>query len=220
MVATPSSPVQSPLPSKSKSKSTSASTKRVPPKRFPFVRRLQRLRNRTRGQRAIVSLWRAAAVQPRATVDPRRRASRIRVVHFGRAAALPGWVHRLALRTCPQRFVVLVVQRREGDELDDPGCSDRLSVLPRTAGFAGKVLSMSPTDEAAARSTLHALVEALPESDIATARRLLEALAGTAHNDVLSLQDEAAIRAGLESLARGEGIPGADVLERWRRIAP
>jgi hypothetical protein len=70
----------------------------------------------------------------------------------------------------------------------------------------------------AARKELHSLVDALPESDIATAKRLLEALAAT--NDELSEEEDAAIHAGLRSLASGQQVSRTVTFERWRKITP
>lgn len=78
------------------------------------------------------------------------------------------------------------------------------------------------------KERLHQLVDQLPESEVATAARLLEALRATADpvarlldsapidDEPLTDEDLAAIREGREAHRRGEGRPWSDVRREIR----
>jgi len=80
------------------------------------------------------------------------------------------------------------------------------------------------------RERIHRLVDELPDEELHAALRYLEYLRDMARDPVLRAfleaplddepltpEDEAAIREGREELARGEGIPLEELVERLRK---
>lgn len=68
---------------------------------------------------------------------------------------------------------------------------------------------------------LHQLLDALPETQHAGAEVLLRQLQELQEDDLaLAPQEDAAVRAGLDSLAGGMGRPAEEVFARWRKTAP
>jgi predicted transcriptional regulator len=69
------------------------------------------------------------------------------------------------------------------------------------------------------RSTLYALVDALPPTKLATAREVLEALArGDSDNDALTSEEEAILQLRLEQARTGQVVDAEEVFEDLDRI--
>jgi predicted transcriptional regulator len=69
------------------------------------------------------------------------------------------------------------------------------------------------------RSTLYALVDALPPAKLATAREVLEALARSdSDNDALTPEEEAILQLRLEQARTGQVVDAEEVFEDLDRI--
>lgn len=65
------------------------------------------------------------------------------------------------------------------------------------------------------RSTLHALIEALPEESL---ERALAALAAVSQDGAVDVDDEAGIRRGLADVAAGRLVSGDDAFARFDAV--